>query len=329
MTVNFLSEKDSKDNKPLVTVGVICYNTGLYVTEALDSILEQTYKNYEVIILDDCSPDKNSVQIIEDYLNAKSLNFKFIKRNTNQGLAKNFLQIAALANPQSDYFCCIGDDIWHPNFLEESIRILEKSSESVIACFSDSKTLKYSTKEVIKNSIFKDESISNSVYQNLLNDKKEEYYLLENKKLFEALIIGNFINAISVVYKLKQYREAGGHVTNYDIEDYPTWVNWAKKGFEFIYINKELSTYNIHGNNYSIKYSSKVYNSALQIQISNLKYTSSSQALLSTYFKLLKDNKSTLSKMIAWLTIVREKPIAFIRLPYLLVIQKRSSNSAK
>jgi teichuronic acid biosynthesis glycosyltransferase TuaG len=155
MTVNFLSEKDSKDNKPLVTVGVICYNTGLYVTEALDSILEQTYKNYEVIILDDCSPDKNSVQIIEDYLNAKSLNFKFIKRNTNQGLAKNFLQIAALANPQSDYFCCIGDDIWHPNFLEESIRILEKSSESVIACFSDSKTLKYSTKEVIKNSIFK------------------------------------------------------------------------------------------------------------------------------------------------------------------------------
>lgn len=319
--------RDTTYNSPLITIGVICYNTGQFVTEALNSVLAQTYKNYEIIILDDKSPDQNSVQIIENYLKERNLDIRFIKRESNQGLAKNFQQIAALANPKSVFFSCIGDDLWHPTFLEENIKALMHTKESVIACFSDSVIVKYSTKEIIKHSIFKIESSTNPVYSQLLTNKTENYYLLQHKPLLEALIVGNFINAISVVYKLKQYQKAGGHNINYDIEDYPTWVDWAKKGYDFIYINKVLSTYNIHGENYSVKYSSKVHNVAKQIQLKNLKYTNSSEAIISTYFRLLNDEKSYAGKIRIWLKIIKEKPSSVIRLPYLLLSLKRKSNS--
>lgn len=55
------------DKEPLVSVCVACYNHQNYVADFLESLLDQTYSNIEVIIADDCSSD-NSVNIIKSYL---------------------------------------------------------------------------------------------------------------------------------------------------------------------------------------------------------------------------------------------------------------------
>ena len=141
---------------PQVTIGVICFNTGNYVVEAIESLLNQTYKNFEVIIIDDNSTDGNSVQIIDGYLKREKLNFKFIKKDKNQGLAKNFIEISNLASLNSKYFSCIGDDIWHPDFLYENIMALENSDNSVIAAFSDSLVVDYKTKKTYPLTLFID-----------------------------------------------------------------------------------------------------------------------------------------------------------------------------
>ena len=54
-------------NNPLVTVVCLCYNHSHYVQEALNSVLNQTYSNIELIVIDDCSPD-DSKSVIEVWI---------------------------------------------------------------------------------------------------------------------------------------------------------------------------------------------------------------------------------------------------------------------
>lgn len=307
---------------PQVTIGVICFNTGNYVVEAIESLLNQTYKNFEVIIIDDNSTDGNSVQIIDDYLKREKLNFKFIKKDKNQGLAKNFIEISNLASLNSKYFSCIGDDIWHPDFLYENIMALENSDNSVIAAFSDSLVVDYKTKKTIREDVFFSKKNTNKLYEKILVNKQGNYYHLKSEILFDALLVANFINAISVVFKIEQYSIAGKHDVDYNVEDYPTWVKWAKNGYDFIYIPKTLSTYNIHGANYSVRYSSKVYDAGLKVQMKYFKYSTSSEVLVSVYFKLLGESKSFIQKFNSFFRIVKLKPKAFFIIPVAIAIRK-------
>jgi len=58
---------NSKDS-PLVSVVMPCYNAAQYITESIESVIAQTHRNWELIIVDDYSKD-NSVEIIQDYQN--------------------------------------------------------------------------------------------------------------------------------------------------------------------------------------------------------------------------------------------------------------------
>ena len=69
---------------PLVSVVTCSYNNADYIIETLDSIKNQTYKNIELVIVDDCSTD-NSVSIIEDWLTRYTSKYKFIKHPENKG----------------------------------------------------------------------------------------------------------------------------------------------------------------------------------------------------------------------------------------------------
>ena len=70
---------------PLVTFIVTSYNYEKYILKTLESIKAQTYKNFEIIVVDDCSSD-NSCEIIEDFISDnQDLKITLIKNETNQG----------------------------------------------------------------------------------------------------------------------------------------------------------------------------------------------------------------------------------------------------
>lgn len=119
---------DIKD-KPLVSIITACYNESEYIEELLNSICNQTYKNIEMIIIDDGSTD-NTKTIIRNYENSFSSNgmsLSYIyQNNAGQAAATN----RALKLMSGKYLCWIdGDDFLYPTAIEKKVTFLESHSD--------------------------------------------------------------------------------------------------------------------------------------------------------------------------------------------------------
>lgn len=102
-------------NLPLISVAMCTYNGEQYLQEQLDSILNQSYPNLEIIISDDCSND-STIQIIQSY-QQQDKRVKLFKNKKNLGFLKNFEQSISLCN--GAYIALADqDDIWKKDKLE-------------------------------------------------------------------------------------------------------------------------------------------------------------------------------------------------------------------
>jgi glycosyltransferase involved in cell wall biosynthesis len=122
-------------SQPLVSFGVVCYNTGKYVVSALDSIATQNYDNVEVFIVDDASTD-NSVELIKDWLqNNNKQQWHFIVHSRNKGLHYGLNEILDLA--QGKYISFIGDDVFTSQKTKEQVRMLEDAGAEYGVVYGD------------------------------------------------------------------------------------------------------------------------------------------------------------------------------------------------
>lgn len=107
--------------KELITVGLSVYNAEDYIEDCIQSILNQSYREFKLIIVNDGSKDK-SMDIVNRF---KDDRITVYDDNENKGLAKRLNQIAKLA--ETDYLARMDtDDIMHPNRLEIQLEILRK-----------------------------------------------------------------------------------------------------------------------------------------------------------------------------------------------------------
>ena len=115
---------------PIVSVIVPVYNSEKYLTEALNSLEEQTFKNFEVIIVNDGSTD-NSEKIIKDFVN-KNSNFKLInQKNMGPGYAKN----TGIRYSKGKYIAFLdSDDFFAPNFLEILYNLAVENKADIAYC---------------------------------------------------------------------------------------------------------------------------------------------------------------------------------------------------
>ena len=112
--------------KPLVSVVMLTYKRADIVPEAIESILNQTYKNFELIILNDGSPD-NTDDVIAGYLK-KDSRISYYKNDKNRGIAYSRNRVTALA--KGKYVAIMDDDdISLPNRLEKQVDFMEKNPE--------------------------------------------------------------------------------------------------------------------------------------------------------------------------------------------------------
>lgn len=112
------------NNQPLVSVIMPVYNSSKYLKEAIDSILDQTYKNFELIIIDDGSSD-NSVEIIKNYNSAKII---FLQNDKNIGVSAT--RNKALDLVQGKYIALMDSDDISPLYrLEKQVDFLEKNTD--------------------------------------------------------------------------------------------------------------------------------------------------------------------------------------------------------
>ena len=101
--------------KPKVTIGLPVYNGENYLREALDSLLWQTFRDFELIISDNASTDATR-EIILEYQHRDS-RIRYVQQKSNVGASKNFLLVLAMAETEL-FMWASHDDIWAPNWLE-------------------------------------------------------------------------------------------------------------------------------------------------------------------------------------------------------------------
>ena len=116
---------------PKVSVIVPNYNHALYLTQRIDSILSQSFKNFELIILDDCSTD-NSRDIIERYRNDEHVTY--IKYNTinSRNTFKQWDKGIELAKGELIWIA-ESDDVAHPEFLSSLVEQMDKYPKATVA----------------------------------------------------------------------------------------------------------------------------------------------------------------------------------------------------
>lgn len=114
--------------KPKVTVGLPVYNGEAYIRRAVDSVLSQTFTDFELIISDNASTDSTST-ICKEYVE-KDQRITYTVYERNMGGIFNFLSV--LSKAKSDYFVWIAyDDYWEPTFLEKNLEVLESNNNIV------------------------------------------------------------------------------------------------------------------------------------------------------------------------------------------------------
>lgn len=206
-------------NFPLVSIICLSYNHEDYVVEALNSVINQTYPNIELLIADDCSTD-NSVEIIQNWLQHHP-KVHFSVNEKNLGNTKTFNQLAKKA--KGDYIIDLAaDDVLLPNCVEKQVSTFQNSNFSNLGI-------------VYGNLIEIDENGSS-----LRNYYTEEDHP-ESGDIYK-MVIGRTtkICSVSSMVKKSVFEKLGFYDEKLAYEDLDLWIR-ASREFDFEYINEVLA----------------------------------------------------------------------------------------
>lgn len=119
-------------SQDLISIALCTYNGEKYLTEQLQSLVGQTHKHLEIVIVDDLSDD-NSFNILESFKEKHPEKIKLYRNDKNLGFTKNFEKAISLCSGKF-IALCDQDDIWHP----DKIKILYEEIENYTLIYHDS-----------------------------------------------------------------------------------------------------------------------------------------------------------------------------------------------
>lgn len=206
---------------PLVDIVAVCYNHANYLTQTLNSIIEQTYPNINLIIVDDCSQD-NSATLIADWIKNTHSDCTFIRHAINRGLCPTLNE--ALNYCKGEYIQFIAcDDILLPNKIEIQIELFSRLDTDTGFIYTDMEYIDKDNRNLGITS-FK-LSFGNTQFQ---PPKGHIYHnLLENY----------FIPTPSILWNSKVFSTLGGFDEQLYMEDLD-YVIRASQRFKAEYINR-------------------------------------------------------------------------------------------
>lgn len=224
--------KNFFDNKT-VSVIIPVYNSGKYIDKTIDSVLNQSYEQIEIVLVDDCSSD-NSKQIIENYTKKyTNIIFQQLEENSGAAIARN--KAIELANGRYIAFLD-SDDLWYPSKVERQLELMKRKNAAI--CFTAIEMIDENG-ELIKGK----RNVVEMVNYN---------FLLKNTMLATSTIVID--RSITGNFKMPLIRSG---------QDYATWLLLMRDGIDAYGINEVLVKYRKGRNSLSsnkVKNIKKVWN---------------------------------------------------------------------
>jgi glycosyltransferase involved in cell wall biosynthesis len=206
-----------KEN-PLVTVIALCYNHERFVQEALQSVVNQTYRNVELIIVDDFSTD-NSMKIILKFIENNSA-VKKIFNKTNIGNCRSFNKAFKIA--QGKYIIDFAtDDVMLPERITEQVEKFEKNSDKTGVVYSNGNYIDENSKP-------------------LKGGKNHSDSIMPEGDVYKHFLRGTFLLPCTMMIRKDVLDKLGGYDETLAYEDLDFWIR-SSRSWEYVYVPKILS----------------------------------------------------------------------------------------
>lgn len=204
---------------PLVSIIMPNYNNRKYIAEAMESVLNQTYTNWELIVIDDGSMD-NSVEIIQAYA-AKDERIRLLVNATNKGVSAS--RNEGLKNSNGAFICFLdSDDVFLPNKLSDQVECLQQNSAAGL--------------------VYSDQLVSDDKLN--IIDKSE--YFMPSLDLKEFMSIRNLFSTLTVMLRRKLMEQVGYFDSALSGgEDWDYWIRCSEKT-PFIHLKINTAIYRQH-----------------------------------------------------------------------------------
>ncbi|MCD2492148.1 glycosyltransferase [Lacrimispora sp. NSJ-141] len=208
---------------PLVSVCIPAYNSAVYIKKTIESILDQNYKNIELVVVDDCSKD-NTVEIVK---NIEDSRMRLVQNEKNLGMTGNWNK--CLAEAKGDYIKLVcADDILYADSIQKELGALLKHPD-VTLVMSDTALI---DENGGRTGCFK---------------RYPKAGLLEGRKVAKrALIFKSFFGApCNTLFPRSSYERAGGFDPKFPyILDFDMWLRMACLGKIYV-IHEELNGFRV------------------------------------------------------------------------------------
>ncbi|WP_022765749.1 glycosyltransferase family 2 protein [Butyrivibrio sp. XPD2006] len=199
----------------MVSIVVPVYNAANYIEKTIDMVCRQTYKDWELILVDDASRD-NSAEIIEDYIKKQGKRIRLIRKKVNQGAAE--ARNTGIDASSGRFIAFLdADDIWMPEKLEEQVAYMELTGAAF--CFHAYE--------------FGDENA---------NPTGKIVHVPPKLKYKQALS-RTIIFTTTVMFDTEKIDMEIIHMPNVPSEDTATWWRILKSGYEAYGLDENLAIY--------------------------------------------------------------------------------------
>ena len=199
-----------------------CYNSGTFIRQAIESVRNQTFGDWELLVVDDGSTD-DSADIIKD-MEQTDGRIKYLKTNAPSGspiVPRNI----GVKNALGRYIAFLdSDDAWLPNKLERQMKMFEQYEDMAI-CFSNYE--KMTEQGERNNRIIKAPSVTT----------------------YKQLLLGNVIGCLTAVYDTEKVGRV--FFQNHSHEDYILWLDILKRGYVARNTNTVEALYRVRENSVS------------------------------------------------------------------------------
>jgi len=208
---------NSETRPPLISVIAVSYNQERWVLETLESIKAQTLQDFELIYADDASQDR-SAEVATQWLRVQSFPIRSIIHRENHGLCRTLNEALRLCRGEYVQFIAC-DDVLLPQKFERHTALMDGLPEDTAVVYSD---------------VYLMDAHSDPCPGTYWDSIKKWFFAFPEGRVFDQLLVCNFVPALSTFIRRSVYREIGNYDESLFYEDWDMWLRIAeRKQFAF------------------------------------------------------------------------------------------------